>query len=716
MIWVDELLRWKSDRIRLPKFTTQIRHRQIHLLGCMVFVSEKPVENKHMLAKKTHLGLLLCTLMSSVVGHAQGNASDGSIYQFIEAERQKSSPNAMRHYEQNMQDTLFAAYPEYWRLTYNLSSQSPQTVQDFVEKHSGQAMSEKLVADYAEVKAREGDYASVRAVTELIVNADASEMCAIGLGFNAGHESYRALEQKHSVWLDTQNKPDLCDKLAVEMTDNPRITQTDQHERLIRMMRIDRRQLSARQKPLDKTNDIVSLSARLGLPISKEMLRSIAGNPNGFFEQFGTQSFSQINQYLYVYAISQLAHRSYHEAIAQLNYDVALDNARQYRLLSDMARRYAYRSIAVKRMNMNTDDGFSMDAVHWFRNSMGEPFNFEEAEDYAQAAIYFGQWQDVETAIMQMTVAKQSERVWQYWLARSQEQLGKQALARQIYQALATGVDYYGLLAKDRLGQKLTAAELGGVNLPVISQYDEQRVMQNPHFARAFLMFNHNVHSEHSTREWNWAVKKARDVNDNALVLAAAKKAYDMGLYHRSIYAIDNMPNLRSAALSHPMPYQYSVLSYSRNVGIDPAWAYGIMRQESRFQPAARSGAAAAGLMQIIPGTANQIARSLGEKTGSMNDPDTNIRYGTWFLKDLANKTGVQFTVATAGYNAGPGAARKWLPTHGSISADQYVEAIPYGETRAYVKHVMENATIYGVLLGNEISISQRMGVVSPAW
>lgn len=139
------------------------------------------------------------------------------------------------------------------------------------------------------------------------------------------------------------------------------------------------------------------------------------------------------------------------------------------------------------------------------------------------------------------------------------------------------------------------------------------------------------------------------------------------------------------------------------------------MRQESRFQTNARSGAGAGGLMQIIPGTAAQIARGMGERAGNMMDPDTNIRYGTWFLSDLYGKTG-NIAVATAGYNAGPNAARKWLPKHGSIEADQYVEAIPYVETRAYVKHVMENATIYATILGQPTPILQRMGTVSPSW
>lgn len=289
----------------------------------------------------------------------------------------------MYQYEQSMQGTLFAAYPEYWRLNYNLSAQNPQTVNNFATKHAGQVMSEKLVADYAEVKARESDYASVRAVAANVENADESEACAIALGFNQSSESYRALEQKPNVWLSTNIKQSLCDKLAHEMATNPRITRTDQHEQLIRMMRIDRRQLSSRQAPLDKVSEILDLSSRLGLPISFETLRGVANNPNGFFGQFSNQGYSDVNQYLYIYAISQLAHRSYNEAIMQLNYDISQDNNRSTKLLSDMARRYAYRSIAVKRMNMNTDDGFSMDAVTWFRNSMGEPFNLEEAEDYA---------------------------------------------------------------------------------------------------------------------------------------------------------------------------------------------------------------------------------------------------------------------------------------------------------------------------------------------
>lgn len=665
-------------------------------------------------ANKLTITTLLATISIMQAACAQGHANDGSIYQFFDVERQKSSPNALRQYEKNMQGTLFGMYPTYWRLNYNLSSQSPEAVNQFVHQYPSTVMSEKLAADYAEIKARQGDYASVRAVAGSIENPDESEACAIALGFNQSRDSLRALYQKPNVWLNTQIRQSLCNKLATEMVYNPRITNIDKHEQLLRMLRIDKRQLSSRQAPLDKTGDIISLLGQLNTSVSYQTINEIRNNPNGFLTRFSQEIYSNTNQYLYVYAISVLAHRSYSEAAIQLNYDIAQDELRTQKLISDMARRYAWRSIAVKRMNMNTDDGYSMDAVHWFRNSLGETFNYEEAEDYAQAAIYFGQWSDVITAIGAMTAVEQQERIWQYWLARAYEQLGQQAKAQHIYHNLAKGIDYYGLLAKDRIGQRLNLSDIGGNTLPSISTSDEQRMMADQHFARAILLMQNNASLEHINREWNWAVKKARDLGNTALLLSAAKKAHDLGFYHRSIHAIETTDYLRNAALSHPTPYQDSTLKHSRNAGIDPAWAYGIMRQESRFQPSAQSGAGAGGLMQIIPSTAAQIARSLGESTGNMSNPDTNIRYGTWFLNDLANRSRGQIAVATASYNAGPNAARRWVPTHGAISADQYVEAIAYAETRAYVKHVMENATIYSLLLGQYTPISQRMGTVSP--
>ena len=142
------------------------------------------------------------------------------------------------------------------------------------------------------------------------------------------------------------------------------------------------------------------------------------------------------------------------------------------------------------------------------------------------------------------------------------------------------------------------------------------------------------------------------------------------------------------------------------------------MRQESRFVTSARSNVGASGLMQIMPDTAKYIARKLGESysASGANSGDTNIRYGTWYMGDILAKLNYQPVLATAGYNAGPNKAKRWQPDFGQLAADQYVESIAYPETRGYVKHVMENATIYGSLLGQPKSITERMGTIPAAF
>ncbi|AOY44721.1 lytic murein transglycosylase [Psychrobacter sp. AntiMn-1] len=639
--------------------------------------------------------------------YQQDRSIDSFMAAAIAADR--GDVGALYNYEQIMSGGLFAMYPTYWRMNLDLNSQSSAAVSQFVRQYPDTVMAEKLVADFAETKAGSNDYASVRQVANLITNADASERCAIALGFNNGGDTMRAMAAKSDVWLTTKKQPALCDQLAMEMNNNALISNQDRAARLKRMLRVG------------KTGDIMALSSRLGTPIAYSALSEIQLNPSSFFSRFGREPASQTNQYLYLYAIGRVADKSYREAALQLDFDIKQDNQRAIKLLNDETRRYAYRTLGVKRMNHNTDDGFNAEAVDWFRNSLDDDFNFEEAEDYAMAAIRFGRWDDVVEAISKMDGEIQKDGQWQYWLARAYEQSSnssKRNTAKKMYQNLAKNNDYYGLMAKDRIGQRFDASRLGGSNLPKVSTADRARVMQNPHFARAFALYNSDASRGYANREWNWAVKQARDNRDDNLIIAAARQAYDMGWLDRAIYAVDNTDRVNSLALSHPMPHQESVVRYSQSAGIDPAWAYGIMRQESRFVSSARSNVGASGLMQIMPDTAKYIARNLGEtySASRANSGDTNIRYGTWYMGDILSKLNYQPVLATAGYNAGPNNAKRWQPTYGAIAADQYVESIAFPETRNYVKHVMENATIYSSLLGRGQPISQRMGTVPAAF
>jgi len=315
---------------------------------------------------------------------------------------------------------------------------------------------------------------------------------------------------------------------------------------------------------------------------------------------------------------------------------------------------------------------------------------------------------------MPASVTQRQEDRWQYWLARASEQRGdasSKRTAQEIYKRLAQGDDYHNLLAKDHVGQSYSSVPS---NVQP-SNADAQRLSQDIHFRRAFALRNVNAPDNYINREWNWAVRQAYLKKDDGLLLAAAKRATDMGWYDRAIYAADRTVNQHNYSLRYAMPHQSYVVSHSRNAGIDPAWAYGLMRQESRFVSNARSHVGAGGLMQIMPDTAKLVARQMGEtyNPAALTDMNTNIRYGTFYLSMIQSQLSNSPVLATAGYNAGPNRARRWQPEEQGIAADQYAETIPLTETRDYVKHVMTNATHYGLLLGQGAqSIGKRMQII----
>lgn len=632
------------------------------------------------------------------------NSQADSYFNQAERDASRGRISQMANYQQMMAGGSLEMYPEYWQLNQYLGSQSPSSITGFVNRYQGSVIAEKLVADYAENKAKSGDYASVRQVADLITNADASEACAVALGFNNTGDIIRAYIEKPNVWLNSKKQPELCDKLASEMISNPLISREDQEQRLYRMLRVG------------NNGEIVRLANRLGIHLDHSQLMMVSGNPNAFLRNFSNQPANTVNRYLYLYAIGQMAKKSVSEAAMQVNYEINQDNARANKLLDEKTRRYAYRTLGVARMNVNTDQGFNVEAVDWMQKSLGEPFNFEEAEDYAQAGIRFSRWHDVIHAIGAMDYATQQEAIWQYWLGKAYNNVGdssQKKQARQIFTQLAKKNDYYGLLAKDQLGQRFNQLPKG----PNVSDKDYQRLNQDANFVRAFTLYNMSANPSYTNREWNWAVKQARDKGDDKLVVAAAERASKMGWYDRSIYALESSSEIDNPAVAYPTPHRESVVRHSQQAGIDPAWAYGIMRQESRFNVGAKSHVGAGGLMQIMPDTAKYIAKQLGEpySASRVATGDTNIRYGTFYMGDIMKKLSGQPVLATAGYNAGPGKARTWQPTTGSLPADQYVESIPYPETRHYVKAVMENTAHYSLLLGGgSQSLSQRMGTINP--
>jgi soluble lytic murein transglycosylase len=152
----------------------------------------------------------------------------------------------------------------------------------------------------------------------------------------------------------------------------------------------------------------------------------------------------------------------------------------------------------------------------------------------------------------------------------------------------------------------------------------------------------------------------------------------------------------------------------TRSLGLDEAWVYGLIRQESRFIADAKSSAGAQGLMQLMPATAKWVAKKLGWRGGTnVAEVDTNLSLGTYYLRHVLDTLDGYPVLASAAYNAGPGRARAWRPDE-PIEGAIYAETIPFNETRDYVKKVMANASYYAHTFTNQMqSLKSRMGIIS---
>ena len=644
--------------------------------------------------KKTLKQTQVKPFLLGILALAAFPAAHAAEEQFHDALRVANTGNVsqLEQYRIAMQNDSLGYYPEYWALNNNLGFQPVSSIAAFAQRYPQSAMAEKLSADYVEEKVKQADFANAQPVLQYVTNADEAENCAVAQVRAKTGDALVYAEYK-DVWLKTDAQPESCTGLGRLMLSSPLLTTTDRQQRMYAQLRAG------------QSGQALATAQTIGINLSLAQLNQIQSNPLNYL-----WSAPKNNAVDYAYLIFALGRAADTDLISALQTVPKLVQD----VPSDVAK-YLYRTVAYIGGTTVMKNNFNREVLNSFDASYGVPFSPEEAEIYARQAVRFGSWESVIRAIDSMSVTQKQEDRWQYWLARASEKRTDNAskqVAKTIYQRLAaSGDEYHHLLAKDHLGIRYNEAQ----DRSEPSSNDLQRLNQDIHFRRAFALKNINASDSYTNREWNWAVRQAYLKKDDGLLLAAAKRATDMGWYDRAIYAAERTTNKHNYAYRYATPHQSLVVSHSRNVGIDPSWAYGLMRQESRFVSAARSHVGAGGLMQIMPNTAKLVAQKMGETYNptALTNTNMNIRYGTYYLSMIQSQLSGNPVLATAGYNAGPNRARRWQPEFQSIASDQYTESIPLHETRDYVKKVMTNAAHYGVLLGQgPQAIESRMPTI----
>lgn len=314
-------------------------------------------------------------------------------------------------------------------------------------------------------------------------------------------------------------------------------------------------------------------------------------------------------------------------------------------------------------------------------------------------------WPGLKDTINRMPAHLQQENEWQYWLSRSMEAEGQLVDSLALLEQLSNKSSYYGFLAADKLHREYHIEQENAAS----NDLDEDVFLSaNPHLLRARELYFLDRLVD-AKREWFQALRYLdQDGIKQAATLASRWKWHDSAIRtvaktrHRSDYS-----------LRFPMPYKQQVLEYAQARKLDPSLIWGVMRRESLFDPLARSSVGALGLMQLMPGTARLVARTLGMKRPRKSDilhVENNIRFGTHYLKTVMDRFDNNVALAAAAYNAGPSNVHRWLPKKSIMSADLWVETVPYGETRNYVQAVLAYSTVFDKSLGKNTLMSSRMG------
>jgi len=308
-------------------------------------------------------------------------------------------------------------------------------------------------------------------------------------------------------------------------------------------------------------------------------------------------------------------------------------------------------------------------------------------------------------AIGKMGATQRGDSRWQYFEARLRERLGQSSASKALYVKAAQSPGFHGWLAADRLQQPYTLCALEPSKAPTIVSV----VANHAGLLRAFDLFAID-RQDAAAREWSTAVKTLTDEQRRV----AVQRAIAEGWFDRSVFGMGAVPDdTRHYSLRFPLHHAADIRDQSRANGLDPTWVAGQMRAESSFMPRARSAADARGLMQLLPGTGALTAKRLGLPWAggdSLYQPETNIRLGTAYLRQMLDRFNGLPYLAIAAYNAGPSPVQRWQLARGSLEPDFFIEAMPYKETREYVARVLAFSVVYDWRLnGDATGLSERM-------
>lgn len=574
---------------------------------------------------------------------------------------------------------VLASYVDYYRLKPRLREAPLEEVREVLRRHEGTAVAEMLRAEWLLELGKRRDWANFEREAARLAGTNLQIRC-YGLLARASRGEQVAADAR-SLLTNPPAYGEGCAALIAQLAQAGQLTQADLLAQLRLAGEMNATGPARRAAALLGASDTRAAQA-VDLP-AVALARGIGK--------------TRAEREIYLVALGRMARSSLKLATTALERNSAK--------LTPEERAIGWANVALA-----ASIGLSPDAWTYWQRAGGASLSNEQMQWKARIALRGGHWKQLRAIIEAMPAHLRNEGAWVYWLGRAHHAEGNATQARELFERIAAPTNFYGQLAMEELGRLVSAPP---PTAPVTAA-ELARASANPSLQRALKFYQLRLRAD-GNREWNWGL---RGMSERQL-LAAGELARRNELLDRMVETSLRTRNELDYAQRFPAPHLEILRPTAQGLGLDKAWVYGLIRQESRFIQDARSGVGASGLMQVMPSTGKWVAAKIGLDNfvhDMLNDLRTNITLGANYMNMVLENFDGSQVLATAAYNAGPGRARAWRglldePMEGAV----FVETIPFSETRGYVRNVMANATNYAAVFEQRPqSLKARLDTIKP--
>lgn len=628
------------------------------------------VSQKRFLGIATALLVVSQPLSAALNNNAQ-LAEQRQLFEQLSDQVAKGRLSQVRQNLDALENYPLKPYLEAQVISRQLESLSAGQVNRFVEQNMHLPVTESLQQKWLNTLAARNDWGGYRSAYQLFPARGSHYKCLMLKAQMEQGDLVGKLDQVAELWIQGESQPKSCDPVFRYWQREGGLTSPIAEIRFWNAVR-ERNFSLARY-----------IEKKIDQPMGKKNARlfwQVRSNPERWLKPATFSSDDHTHRIIVDYAVRRLAQKDLRLAAKRwltlrqkLKFDQEATLALNHYLAIRLATRfYDGAETLIARL----------DPAH------------QDAEITAwriRLALSEQQWLRVQKLIQQLPEKERLSSRWRYWQAVAEQNITGISPSSQFSQ-IAGDRSYYGFLASEQLGQAFSL----NYEPAAFSANLQQNLLLMPSVRRMQELVQLGRFS-YARQEWNLLFPSLEPEQQHAL----AHLAKSWQWHSQAIAGAAVIQKWNDLQLRFPLEYQALYQEFTGQQKIPLNWALSITRQESAFNPLARSGVGAMGLMQLMPKTAKQTARKLKQslrKTDELYQPETNIALGTAYLAQMLERFNGSRIYATAAYNAGPYRVKGWLDKRGHLPLDVWIEVIPYEETRIYVQRVLEYGVVYDMM------------------